>query len=75
MTTRASFDSRFHWSMSTVGSMLGWSTKRTREFFVRNGWATKLGGRWVVTTETLRAHFPSVAVELAAKLRESVDGL
>ena len=68
MAERAPFDSSVHFSMATVAGVLGWSTDRTRQWFCRQGIAVKVGGRWTVTPDALRANFPAVADRITEAL-------
>ena len=66
-------DSAVHFSMATVASAAGWTTDRTRKWFLRQGLATKFGGRWVVTSDTLRSVWPALADRMIGAL-EAADG-
>lgn len=57
-------------TMAEVADLLGWTTERTRMFFVANGAAKKIGGRWFISRSSMRDQFQDAYDVLLAKLDE-----
>jgi hypothetical protein len=57
--------SKLYYQMAEIAGVVGKSTEATRKWLLRQGIATKRGGRWVVTGGKLLASLPEVFQRLA----------
>ncbi len=47
-----------HLDTKGVAELMGWNTDKARAWLLRDGWATKHGGRWYTTRARLTEAFP-----------------
>lgn len=51
---------RIYLTTAELAPLLGWTTRRTRNYLQRAGVLRKHGGRWVTSIDALREQFPEV---------------
>lgn len=60
------------WEVYEIARLVGWSRRRMQRLLARElGIASKVGGRWVVSTADLRDRFPQAHRELLRRRDET----
>lgn len=60
------------WEVYEIARLIGWSRRRMQRLLARElGIASKVGGRWVVSTADLRDRFPQAHRELVRRRDET----